>query len=98
MYTEVIEFIKKIMQKEFFWIDFANTALSLVVIVTGIIGLASPRHVFMHALTFAAGSILLLLNSYKGFKNGNKNRWVFLAGSFVSLCVGIAFLVMMLMS
>jgi len=50
---------------------------SVVIIICGAISLATGATTLLYTIMFACATALLGLNSYKCFKRGSKNGWVF---------------------
>lgn len=91
MNTEIFDYLKTLSKKEFFFVNFSNVVLSLVIIISAIITLNSGATIMIYAIMFGSSTLLLTLNSYKCFKRKSKNGWVFavLAVAF-AVITGIA--------
>ncbi len=79
MNTEIIDYLKTLAKRELFFVSVADLLLSTVIIVCGVITLRTGATTVMYAIMFACATMLLALNSYKCFKRGSKNGWVFAA-------------------
>ena len=77
MNTELIDYIKTLTKREFFYVSLADLVFSTVIIVCGIISLNTGATTLLYTIMFASATALLGFNSYKGFKKGSKNGWVF---------------------
>ncbi len=77
MNTEIIDYLKTLAKKEFFLISVADLVFSTVIIICGIISLRTGASTLLYMIMFACATILLGLNSFKCFKRGSKNGWVF---------------------
>ena len=87
MNTEIVEYLKKLSQKEFFFINLANSVLGILIIILGLVGLSDGMTMISYAFMFAAGAVMLFLNFYKGGRKGSRNKYVFLVS-------GIAFAIL----
>ena len=77
MNTEIIDYLKTLAKKEFFFISIANMVFSVVIIICGVISLTMGASVLLYAIMFACATVTLSTNSYKCFKRGSKNGPVF---------------------
>ena len=77
MNTELIEYIKTLSKREFFYVSVANLILSITIIVCGTISLLTGASTLLYSVMFACATAILGLNSYKCFGRGSKNGWVF---------------------
>ena len=79
MNTEIIDYIKTLSKKEFFYVSLANLIFSLTILVCGFISLSgmSGNEKILQVIMFACATALLALNSYKCFKRGSRNGWIF---------------------
>ncbi len=77
MNTELIEYLKTLTKEEFFFVSVADMIFSIVIIICGAISLATGATTFLYTIMFACATALLGFNSYKCFKRGSKNGWVF---------------------
>lgn len=83
MNTEIIDYLKTLAKKEFFIVSLADLVFSLTIIVCGVISLRTGATTLLYTIMFACATALLGFNSYKCFKRGSKNGWVF---AFVGVC------------
>lgn len=79
MNTEIIDYLKTLSKKEFFFVNLADLLFSAVIIVCGVISLNTGASTLLYSIMFACATTLLGLNCYKCFKRGSKNGWVFAA-------------------
>lgn len=91
MNNEFIEHVKKLTQKEFFFINICNTILGIIIIALGILGVFSGMTMAVYGFMFAAGAIMMLLNFYKGLCTQKKNKWIFLTAGIVFVGMSILF-------
>ena len=77
MNTELIDYLKTLAKREFFFVSVTDMILSIVIIVCGTISLATGASTLLYTIIFACATALLGLNAYKCFKRGSKNGWVF---------------------
>ena len=77
MNTELIEYLRTLTKEEFFFVSVADMIFSVVIIICGAISLATGATTLLYTIMFACATALLGLNSYKCFKRGSKNGWVF---------------------
>lgn len=77
MNTELVDYIKTLSKKEFFFVSLIDMILSIVVIVCGIISIRTGANTLLYTIMFACATVLLALNAYKCFKRGSKNGMVF---------------------
>lgn len=79
MNTELIDYLKTLSKREFFIISVVDMIFSLVIIICGCISLYSGANTLLYTIMFSCATTLLACNSYKCFKRGSKNGWVFAA-------------------
>lgn len=91
MNTEIFDYLKKLAQKEFFFVNLLNSVLGIIIIIMGILGLIDGVTVVMYAFMFAAGALMLLLNFYKGLRRGSKNKGIFLISALVFAAISAFF-------
>ena len=84
MNTELFDYLKSLSKTEFFLVSVADLVFSTIIIICGIISLSTGATILLYTIMFACATLLLGFNSYKCFKRGSKNGWVFAA-------VGVAF-------
>ena len=77
MNTELFDYLKTLSKTEYFYVTVTNMLCSIVIIVCGVITLTTGAGTLLYTIMFACATILLGLNSYKCFKRGSKNGWVF---------------------
>ena len=77
MNTELIDYLKTLAKREFFLISVADLFFSTVIIICGVISLRTGATTLLYTIMFACATALLALNSYKCFRRGSKNGWVF---------------------
>lgn len=77
MNTEIIDYLKTLSKKEFFFVNIADMFLSVIIIVCGVISLRTGANTLLYTIMFGCATGLLGLNCYKCFKRGSKNGWVF---------------------
>lgn len=77
MNTEIFDYIRALSKKEFFYVSLADMIFSLTIIVCGIISINTGATTLLYTIMFACATALLGCNSYKCFKRGSKNGWVF---------------------
>lgn len=77
MNTEIIDYLKALSKKEFFYVSLADMILSVTIIICGAISLSTGATTLLYMIMFACATALLGFNSYKCFKRGSKNGWVF---------------------
>ena len=77
MNTELIEYIKTLAKRELFFVSVTNLILSITIIVCGFISLMMGAGTLLYTIMFSCATAVLGLNSYKCFKRGSKNGWVF---------------------
>ncbi len=87
MNTEIIDYIRTLTKREFFYVSLADLVFSLVIIICGIISLRTGATTLLYTIMFACASALLGFNSYKGIRRGSKNGWV-----FAVLCIAFLFI------
>ncbi|MCR5686503.1 MAG: hypothetical protein K6G58_00520 [Lachnospiraceae bacterium] len=87
MNTEIIDYLKTLAKKEFFFVNLADMLFSAVIIICGIISLRTGATMVLYTIMFACAAALLGMNSYKCFRRRSKNGWVFavLAAAFAAL-------------
>ena len=85
MNTEIIDYIRTLSKKEFFFVSLADLVLSVTILICGFISLRYGASTLLYMIMFACATALLAFNSYKCFKRGSKNGWV-----FAVLCVAFA--------
>ena len=83
MNTEIIDYIRTLAKKEFFFVNLADLFFSLAIIVCGVFSLRTGSTTLLYTIMFTCATALLGFNSYKCFKRGSKNGWVFAALSIV---------------
>ena len=83
MNTELIDYIKTLAKKEFFFVSFAEILFSLVILVCGVITLRAEPSTLLYTIMFASATVLLGLNSYRCYKRGTKNVWFFAAAGVI---------------
>ena len=93
MNTEIIEYFKKLSQREFFVINFINSVLGVVIIILGFVALNSEITIPAYVAMFTCGAIMLGLNFFKGCRKNNKNRWIFLAAAIIFAIMAVLFLI-----
>ena len=86
MNTEIIDYIKTLAKREFFFVSLADVFFSAVIIICGIISLRTGATTLLYTIMFACATALLGFNSYRCFKRGSKNGLVF-------ALIGVVFLV-----
>ena len=79
MNTELIDYIKTLAKREFFFVSVADMFFSFVIIICGTISLVTGASTLLYTIMFTCATALLGLNSYKCFRRGSKNGWVFAA-------------------
>ena len=84
MNTELIDYLKTLAKREFFFVSLADIVFSSIIIICGIISLRTGATTLLYAIMFACATALLGFNSYRCFKRGSKNGWVFAV-------IGVAF-------
>ena len=84
MNTELLDYLKSLSKTEFFFVSVADLLFSTIIIICGFISLSTGASMLLYTIMFACATALLGCNSYKCFKRGSKNGWVFAA-------VGVAF-------
>ncbi len=77
MNTELIDYLKTLAKREFFFISVADLFFSIMIIFCATISLRTGATVPLYTMMFACATAILGLNSYKCFKRGSKNGWVF---------------------
>ncbi len=92
MNTEILDYLKTLAKREFFLVSVTDLFLSLMIIFCSIISLTMGATDLLYTIMFACATLILALNSYKCFKRGSKNGWVFafLALAFAavtSICI-----------
>ena len=85
MNTELIDYLKTLAKREFFFISVADLFFSIMIIFCATISLRTGATVPLYTMMFACATAILGLNSYKCCKRGSKNGWV-----FAILCLGFA--------
>ncbi len=91
MNTEIIDYIKTLSKKEFFYVSLANLVFSLTILICGGLSLAGvfADEKIPQIIMFGCATALLALNSYKCFKRGSKNGFVFAILSVVFAAVTV---------
>ena len=84
MNTELIDYLKTLAKREFFFVSLADIVFSSIIIICGTISLRTGATTLLYTIMFACATILLEFNSYRCFKRGSKNGWVF-------AIIGVAF-------
>ena len=84
MNTELIDYLKTLAKREFFFVSLADIVFSSIIIICGIISLRTGATTLLYTIMFACATTLLGFNSYRCFKRGSKNGWVFAV-------IGVAF-------
>ena len=79
MNTEILDYLKTLAKKEFFFVNLDNMAFSVVIIICGTISLYGGANTLLYTIMFACATALLSFNGYKCFKRGSKNGMVFAA-------------------
>ncbi len=77
MNTEIIDYIKTLMKREFFLVSVADLFFSITIIVCGVISLRTGSTTLLYTIMFTCATALCGFNSYKCFRRGSKNGWVF---------------------
>ncbi|MCR5301256.1 MAG: hypothetical protein K6E49_02320 [Lachnospiraceae bacterium] len=77
MNTELFDYIRTLAKREFFLLSVANMVFSVTIIVCGFISLRHGASTLMYMIMFSCATAMLGLNSFKCFKRGSKNGWVF---------------------
>lgn len=77
MNTELIDYLKTLAKREFFFVSLADIVFSTIIIICGIISLRTGATTLLYTIMFACATTLLGFNSYRCFKRGSKNGWVF---------------------
>ena len=77
MNTEIFDYLKALSKKEFFIANALSVVLSVVIILAGIISLREGATLSLYTIMYGCATVVLGLNSYKCFKRGSKNGWVF---------------------
>lgn len=77
MNTEIIDYLKTLAKREFFFVSLADMFFSLTIIVCGVITLRTGATTLLYAIMFACATAIMWLNSYKCFKRESKNGAVF---------------------
>ena len=77
MNTELIDYLKTLTKREFFFVSLADIVFSTIIIICGIISLRTGATTLLYTIMFACATTLLGFNSYRCFKRGSKNGWVF---------------------
>ena len=77
MNTEILDYLKALSKKEFFYVSLADLVFSITIIICGAISLSTGATTLLYAIMFACATALLGFNSYKCFKRGSRNGWVF---------------------
>ena len=85
MNTEILDYLKTLAKREFFLVSVADLFFSIMIILCSIISLTMGATTLLYTIMFACATAILALNSYKCFKRGSKNGWVF-------AIIGLAFL------
>ncbi len=87
MNTELFDYLKTLAKREFFMVSLADMIFSLTIIICSIISLSFGSSALLYTIMFACATAILGFNSYKCFKRGSKNRWVFavLAAAFAAV-------------
>lgn len=86
MNTEIFDYFKKISKREYFFLNFINTCLSIIVIIAGVISLINGAGVMLYTIMFGCATIVLMLNAYKFLKRGSKNGWFLILFGLI-MCV-----------
>ena len=89
MNTEIIDYLKTLAKREFFFVSVADLFFSIMILICGTISLTMGATALLYTMMFACATCILGLNSYKCFKRGSKNGWVFavLAVAFLGVTV-----------
>ena len=98
MNTEIIDYLKELAKKEFFAINFINTALSIVIIICAIISLRTGATDVLYTIMFSMATVLLGTNSYKCFKRGYKSGWAFAVIGVIFLGISALCIVSLVMN
>ena len=77
MNTEIIDYIRTLAKREFFFVSLADVVFSTVIIVCGIISLRTGPTTLLYTIMFACATALMGFNSYRCIKRGSKNGLVF---------------------
>ena len=77
MNTEILDYLKTLAKREFFLVSVADLFFSIMIILCSIISLTMGATTLLYTIMFACATAILALNSYKCFKRGSKNGWVF---------------------
>ena len=77
MNTEIIDYLKTLSKREFFFVSLSNLIFSLTIIVCGVISLRAGATTLLYTIMFACATAIMWLNSYKCFKRESKNGIVF---------------------
>ena len=77
MNTEIIDYIRSLSKKEFFYVSVADLIFSITILVCGFIAFQYGSSLYTHMIMFGCATALMGCNSYKCFKRGSKNGWVF---------------------
>lgn len=87
MNTEIFDYLKALSKKEFFFVNFFNCIFSAVIIVCGFISIRNGATMQLYAAMFASATLIFGSNSYKCFKRGSKNGWVFVIFAIAFLAI-----------
>ena len=93
MNTELFDYLKTLAKREFFFVSVADLFFSIMILICGTISLLTGATVLLYTVMFACATCILGLNSYKCFRRGSKNGWVFtiLAAAFLAVTVICAY-------
>lgn len=85
MNTEIFDYLKALSQKDGFVINALNTMLSAVILIAGFLSVRYGATMLLYAIMFGCATGILMLNSYRRFRQKNKIAWVFAA---MAICFG----------
>lgn len=75
--NKLLDYLKSMSKKDFFYIDLFDALMGFVVIVIGIAAVATGGPTVMtYALMFSGGTLILFCNSFKSFKQKSKGMGI----------------------
>lgn len=91
MNTEIFDYLKALSKKENFFANFLTTVCSIVVIVAGAISLISGASEMLYTIMFACASVIMIINSVRSIKRGEKSGYFFAIVALFLLAVTAVF-------
>lgn len=89
MNTEIFDYFRKLSKKEYFFLNFINTCLSIIVIFIGIICIMNAAGILLYTIMFGCTAVVLLLNAYKFIRCKSNVGWLLVAAGIFMTAVTV---------